>query len=145
MQLNEIDAIRLRAAQTAFDAFQNRIVRPIFAPDPTRMPAFGKKEELVPPLANRFANRFLAALIAFRRIDDVNAGIERAVQYLSNFFKALACDGGSAKTEHGYVHIRSAKAALFHRCHPKHDPGGCHAERKCQSSLEGRPRCVSSS
>ena len=40
------------------------------------MPAFGKKEELVASLANGFANRFLAVLIAFRRIDDVNAGIE---------------------------------------------------------------------
>ena len=135
MQLNEIDAVRLQTAQTAFDAFQNCVGRPVFAPNPARMPAFGEKEKLIAPFsANCLADRILAALITFRRVDYVNAGIECAVQHPPYILDALARSARAAKAQHGHIHVRPSEAAFFHRCHPRHDLARCHPKLQFGSS-----------
>jgi hypothetical protein len=79
------------------------------------MPAFGEKEKLSAPFADGIADRFLAALVALRCVDDVNAGVERAVQDLPDVFDVFARGARAAKTQYGHIHIRSAEAPLFHQ------------------------------
>src|SRR5438132_13798309 len=99
------------------------------------MPAFREKEKLIAPFsANCVADRFLATLVAFRRVDYVNAGIERAVQHFADVFDVLARDARAAKAKHGHIHVRPTEAPFFHRCHSTHDLRRGHPELQLRSS-----------
>jgi hypothetical protein len=72
MQLHDVDGVRFKTPQTALDALQNGIARPIWrALNPQRVPAFGKQIKFVTATRYGLADRFLTAVITFRGVDHV--------------------------------------------------------------------------
>ena len=48
------------------------------------MTAFGEKIKVFPPIAHCFADQFFTAAVAFACVNDIEPGIERALQQFLN-------------------------------------------------------------
>src|SRR5256885_7152331 len=86
VKLDEIEMVRTQPAQTSLNAFQQGITRPIFTSDPARMAAFRKEIVVAPAFADCFSDQFFAAFIAFASVDNIQPGVERALEQASDSF-----------------------------------------------------------
>ena len=80
------------------------------------MPALREEIVIVTAFADCFSDEFFAAFVAFARIDNVQAGIERALEQASDCFlgRTFKADFGAAETKHRDLHISLAELPLFH-------------------------------
>ena len=80
------------------------------------MTAFGKKIKFLATIADRLSDQSLAVVITLRGVDDVETGIERAIQQFGDSLgrRVLIADLRSSKSEDRDVHIGLSKATFFH-------------------------------
>src|SRR6266403_2292754 len=80
------------------------------------MTAFGEEIKFLPSIAHGLTDQFLAPVITFGRINNVQPGIKRTVQQLRDLFlrHIVIADLRSAKSEHANVHVGLAEASFFH-------------------------------
>ena len=116
MKLDQVQMVRAQASQASLDAFQQRITRPIFTPDATRMAALGKEIVVAPPFADCFSDEVFAAFIALARVDNIQSGVKRALEQASDSFlrRSFKADLGAAEAKDRYLHIGIPKLPLFH-------------------------------
>src|SRR5438445_11699520 len=90
------------------------------------MTAFGKEIKFLPSIVHGATDHFLAVVIAFGRINDVQPGIKRTVQQLRDLLvrHIVIADLRSAKSEHTNVHVGLAEASFFH-CSRSSSYAGC--------------------
>src|SRR4029453_8037170 len=80
VQLDQVEAIGAQALEAALDAAEQGLGSPVAAAPAAPVPALGEEEELVPASADGLADQLFAVLVALRRVDDVQAGVERAAE-----------------------------------------------------------------
>src|SRR5439155_23610968 len=81
-----------------------------------RMTAFGEKIKILSSIAHCLSDQLLAVVITFGGVDHVQAGVECAVQQLSDSFarSLFIANLRSTKAKHRNVHVGFSKAPLFH-------------------------------
>jgi len=118
VQLHEVEPIGLKALQAALDTLEDRRLRPVRAAfHSVRMAALGEQVKIAAPFAHRLADQFLAIVITFGGVDDVQPSVERAVQQFGHRLRgrALIADLRSAESDDGNLHVSLSEPPLFHR------------------------------
>src|SRR4051812_25987394 len=113
--MDDVHLLRLEPLQTALDAFQDRIARPVRrALHSSRMPAFREQEIIFSPISNRATDQFFAPVITLRRVDDVESGVERALQQLLDRLDRCFFESNfrAAKPEDADLHVCFAETTL---------------------------------
>src|SRR5439155_9783710 len=80
VELDEIDVIGGQALEAALDAGEQRGRAPVGAARAAAVTALGEQVVLAPAIADGAADQDLAVLVALRRVDHVEAGVEGAAQ-----------------------------------------------------------------
>jgi hypothetical protein len=116
MQLDQVEMIGAQSLQAALDAGQQRCGPPIFDFRVFGMPALGEQVVFLAPAGRRLTDQFLALKVALCGIDDVESGIQSAIQQLGNCLHRcfLKTDLSPAKAQHAYPHVRLAQLPHFH-------------------------------
>ena len=114
MQLQKIDAVRFQTEQAAVNLFHHLARIPVVAI--LIVTTLSKQEVLVAAPGHRVADQFLATWVAFRGIDHVQAGVERAVEQPLGYWKrnALIADLGASKAKNRDIHAGFSESAFFH-------------------------------
>ncbi len=116
MELDEVDVIGGEPFETPLDALEQRPGAPIATPPAIAVPALGEEVIFRPPAPDRPPDQLLAGVVALRRVDHVEAGVERGAQEPrdSPLTHALVADLGSAEAEHAHVHVRLSQSPSLH-------------------------------
>ena len=124
MELDQVDVIGSEALQAPLDALPQRRRPPLAAPPALAVPALGEEVVVGPARADRASDQLLTVLVAFRRVDHVEPGVERRAQQALDGppASALVADLRAPEAEHAHVHVRLAEPPALHANLP---PGGC--------------------
>src|SRR6185436_20624639 len=116
MELDQVDVIRGEALQAPLDALAQRRRPPLGAPPAIAVPALGEEVVVGPARADRAPDQLLAIVVAFRRVDHVEAGVERRAQQALDRppAHALVADLRAPEAEHAHVHVRLAEPPALH-------------------------------
>jgi hypothetical protein len=116
VQLDQVEAIGAQALEAALDAAEQRLGSPVAAAPAAPVPALGEQVELAPARADGLADQLFAILVALRRIDDVQAGVERTAEEALDRAEAcaLVADLRAAEPEHAGVDVGLAEPATLH-------------------------------
>ena len=108
--------IGLQSAQAALNTFEERRNRPILAARSAWVSAFRKKVKVVPAMTGRLADEFFTPFVALGRVDDIQTGIERAVQQFRDglFGGVFVADFRAPKAEERNLHVCLAELPRFH-------------------------------
>ena len=120
MKLYQVDAVGLQSREAASDALEQRIGPPILGVRAFRVAALREEIELAAARCHGLSDQFFALKVAFRRIDEVQPGVERIAQDACHGVDGclLKTDFGSAETKRADFHIRFAELSLFHLSSP---------------------------
>jgi hypothetical protein len=80
------------------------------------MAALCEKVKVLPAMTDRLADKFFAAFVALGGIDDIQTGIERAVEQAADGLcgSVFVANFRASEAEHGDLHVRLAKLPFFH-------------------------------
>jgi hypothetical protein len=78
--------------------------------------ALCEKVEVLAAMADCLADKLFTAFVALGRVDDIQAGIERAVQQAGDRLcgSVFVAYFRASEAKHGNLHIRLAKLPFFH-------------------------------
>src|SRR5206468_8845017 len=116
VKLDEVDVVGREAAQAALDAGQEGRAPPVGARPTAGVPALREQRDLPPAGPERLADQALAVVVALRRVEHVQPGVEGAPEQPRDRARAhaLVADLGAAEAEHARHDVGPAELSPLH-------------------------------
>ena len=126
VELDEVEVVGAQALAAALDAGQQRLRPPVGAAPAAGVTALGEQMDVAAAPADGLADQLLAVLVALGRVDDVEAGVERAAEQALHRADAgpLVADLRAAEAEHAGHDVGPAEPATLHRSATSTSPTG---------------------
>ena len=120
MQLDQIQTIGAQSFQAPLDARQQRGRPPVLDARRVGMTALREQVEILAPVGRGLADQLLTLHVTLGGIDDVESGIEGAVQQVGDRLRRrfLEADLGAAKPQHAHAHVGLTQLTRLHEISP---------------------------